>query len=204
MRKPWPINGGPDGVTVVKQGFNVDPLLQKQAACISTMTYNEYWQLIQAGMMPDQLNVFRYGDQGAATLEDGLCTTESKLADPAMAGTLAKFLKASLKGWQYASEHQDEAVKIVLSNDTAVAQAAAHRRRMMGEVAKLLGADPKRMGYLEPAAYERTAGTLIGRRQRSGHQPEAGGRLEPCRVRRGVPVMAAQEPGRLRQHPAAK
>ena len=34
---------------VLKQGFNVDPLLQKQAACISTMTYNEYWQLIEAG-----------------------------------------------------------------------------------------------------------------------------------------------------------
>ena len=33
--------GGPNGVTVLKQGFNVDPLLQKQAACISTMTYNE-------------------------------------------------------------------------------------------------------------------------------------------------------------------
>lgn len=33
-------------VTVLKQGFNVDPLLQKQAACISTMTYNEYLSLI--------------------------------------------------------------------------------------------------------------------------------------------------------------
>ena len=45
-------NGEPDGVKVLKQGFNVDPLLQKQAACISTMTYNEYWQLIEAGMKP--------------------------------------------------------------------------------------------------------------------------------------------------------
>ncbi len=53
-------NGGPDGVTVLKQGFNVDPLLQKQAACISTMTYNEYWQLIEAGMKPEQLRVFKY------------------------------------------------------------------------------------------------------------------------------------------------
>jgi len=156
-----PTNGGPDGVTVLKQGFNVDPLLQKQAACISTMTYNEYWQLIEAGMKPDQLNVFRYEDQGVATLEDGLYTTESKLADPAMAGTLAKFLKASLKGWQYAGDHQDEAVKIVLSNDTAGAQTAAHQKRMMSEVAKLLGADTKRMGYLEPAAYERTVSELM-------------------------------------------
>lgn len=156
-----PITGGPDGVTVLKQGFNVDPLLQKQAACISTMTYNEYWQLIEAGMKPDQLHVFRYEDQGVATLEDGLYTTEGKLADPAMAAALARFLQASLKGWQYASAHQDEAVKIVLSNDTAGVQTAAHQKRMMGEVAKLLGTDPKRMGYLEPAAYERTVSELM-------------------------------------------
>ena len=29
-----PTAGGPDGVTVLKQGFNVDPILQKQAECI--------------------------------------------------------------------------------------------------------------------------------------------------------------------------
>ncbi len=155
-------SGGPDGVTVLKQGFNVDPLLQKQAACISTMTYNEYWQLIEAGMKPDQLHVFKYEDQGVATLEDGLYTTEGKLADPKMVGTLGKFLKASLKGWQYASEHQDEAVRIVLTNDTAGSQTPAHQKRMMSEVAKLLGSDGKRMGYLEPAAYERTVSELMG------------------------------------------
>ncbi|HOB95738.1 MAG TPA: ABC transporter substrate-binding protein, partial [Aquabacterium sp.] len=33
-------------VKVLKQGFNVDPLLQNQAACISTMIYNEYWQVV--------------------------------------------------------------------------------------------------------------------------------------------------------------
>src|SRR6267154_688118 len=46
-------DGGPNGVTVLKQGFNVDPLLQKQAACISTMTYNEYGQVLDAGLKPD-------------------------------------------------------------------------------------------------------------------------------------------------------
>src|SRR6202048_4413026 len=34
------------GIKIIKQGFNVDPLLQKQADCVSTMTYNEYWQVI--------------------------------------------------------------------------------------------------------------------------------------------------------------
>src|SRR6478609_9819818 len=61
--------GGPDGVTVLKQGFNVDPLIQKQAACISTMTYNEYWQIIDAGLKPEDLVVFNYTDQGVSTME---------------------------------------------------------------------------------------------------------------------------------------
>jgi NitT/TauT family transport system substrate-binding protein len=38
--------GGPNGVTVLKQSFDVQPLVQKQADCISVMTYNEYWQAI--------------------------------------------------------------------------------------------------------------------------------------------------------------
>ena len=99
---------------MLKQGFNVDPLLQKQADCISTMTYNEYWQLIEAGMKADQLLVFKYEDQGVATLEDGLYATEKSIADPKMADKLARFLKASMKGWDYAIKHQEEAVKIVL------------------------------------------------------------------------------------------
>jgi NitT/TauT family transport system substrate-binding protein len=33
-------DGSAGGVTVLKQGFNVDPILQKQADCVSTMTYN--------------------------------------------------------------------------------------------------------------------------------------------------------------------
>src|SRR4051812_2598756 len=105
-------------ITVLKQGFNVDPLLQKQAACISTMTYNEYWQLIDAGMKADDLQVFKYEEQGVATLEDGLYTLQPKLADPAMVDKLARFLKASMKGWDYAIKNQADAVKIVLDNDT--------------------------------------------------------------------------------------
>src|SRR6202161_1633826 len=38
----FPTDGSPAGVKVVKQGFNVDPLLQKQADCISTMASNEH------------------------------------------------------------------------------------------------------------------------------------------------------------------
>ena len=78
-----PTDGSAGGVTVLKQGFNVDPILQKQADCVSTMTYNEYWQIIDAGLSADELVVFKYQDQGVATLEDGIYVMEDRLKDPA-------------------------------------------------------------------------------------------------------------------------
>ena len=153
-----PTDGGPEGVTVLKQGFNVDPLLQKQAACISTMTYNEYWQVIDAGLTPEDLTVFKYQDEGVATLEDGLYVLEDRLSDPAFVETMAKFVRASMKGWKWAEEHPDEAAMIVLENDETGAQTEAHQKRMMSEIAKLTaGSD----GTLDPADYERTVKTLL-------------------------------------------
>jgi NitT/TauT family transport system substrate-binding protein len=155
-------DGSAGGVKVLKQGFNVDPLLQKQADCISTMTYNEYWQVIDAGMKPDQLTTFKYEDQGVATLEDGLYTLDKSLKDPAMVEKLAKFLKASMKGWDYAVAHPDEAAMITLENDETGAQTEKHQKRMMGEIAKLVGTNAKGTGYLDEAAFNRTVETLMG------------------------------------------
>ena len=154
----FPTDGSPAGVKVVKQGFNVDPLLQKQADCISTMTYNEYWQVIDGGYKPSQLVVFKYEDEGVATLEDGLYIVESKLKDPAFVARMAKFVKASMKGWDYARKNPDEAAKIVLAADTTGAQTEKHQKRMMGEIAKLLTTGD---GKLDPADYDRTVATLM-------------------------------------------
>lgn len=145
-------------VTVLKQGFNVDPLLQKQAACVSTMTYNEYWQVIDAGVKPEDLVVFKYEDEGVATLEDGLYVMEDKLADPAFEDKMVRFVRASMKGWKYAEANSDEAAMIVLENDATGAQTEAHQKRMMGEIAKLTAGSN---GALDPADYERTVAALM-------------------------------------------
>jgi NitT/TauT family transport system substrate-binding protein len=153
-----PTTGGADGVEVLKQGFNVDPLLQKQAACISTMTYNEYWQVIDAGIAEGDLVTFKYQDMGVATMEDGLYVLEEKLADPAFEDKMVRFVRASMKGWKYAEENSDEAAMIVLENDETGAQTENHQKRMMGEIAKLTAGSN---GALDPADYERTVATLL-------------------------------------------
>jgi NitT/TauT family transport system substrate-binding protein len=153
-----PTDGSPNGVTVLKQGFNVDPLLQKQADCISTMTYNEYWQVIDAGISPDDLVTFKYEDQGVATLEDGLYVLEDNLKDPAFVDRMVRFVRASMKGWKWAEENQEEAAMIVLDNDATGAQTEKHQVRMMGEIAKLTAGSN---GALDPEDYERTVDTLL-------------------------------------------
>ena len=153
-----PTEGGEDGVEVLKQGFNVDPILNGQAACVSTMTYNEYWQVIDAGLSPDDLVTFKYEDQGVATLEDGLYALEENLGDPAFEDKMVRFVRASMKGWKWAEENPEDAAMIVLDYDETGAQTEAHQTRMMGEIAKLTaGSD----GRLEPADYERTVTSLL-------------------------------------------
>ena len=150
--------GGDDGVTVLRQGFNVDPLLQRQADCISTMTYNEFGQALDAGVSEDELVKFKYEDQGVATLEDGIYALEDNLKDPAFADKRVRFVRASMKGWKYAEANPGEAANIVLDNDESGAQTEAHQVRMMGEIAKLTAGSN---GTLDPADYERTVATLM-------------------------------------------
>jgi NitT/TauT family transport system substrate-binding protein len=151
-------DGSEGGVTVLKQGFNVDPLLQGQAACISTMTYNEYGQVLDAGLTEDELVVFKYEDQGVATLEDGLYVLGENLEDPAFVDKMARFVRASMKGWKWAEENPDEAAMIVLDNDSSGAQTEHHQKFMMGEVAKLTAGSN---GTLDPADFQRTINSLL-------------------------------------------
>ncbi len=151
-------DGGEDGVTVLKQGFNVDPLLQRQADCISTMTYNEYGQVLDAGVSPDELITFTYEDQGVATLEDGIYALEENLEDPVFVDKMVRFVRASMEGWKWAEANPEAAAGIVLDNDETGAQTEAAQIRMMGEIAKLTAGSN---GALDPADYQRTVDTLL-------------------------------------------
>lgn len=152
-----PTDGSAKGVKVLKQGFNVDPLLQKQADCISTMTYNEYLQVIDAGIPASKLKVFKYEDEGVATLEDGLYVREENLKDKAFVDKMARFVKASMQGWAFVKAYPDEAAEIVLENDATGAQTEHHQQQMAAEVGKLLSTD----GKLDVKDYERTVATLL-------------------------------------------
>jgi NitT/TauT family transport system substrate-binding protein len=145
-------------VKVLQQSFDIQPMIQKQADCISVMTYNEYGQALDAGYGPDNLTIFNYTEMGNDLLEDGLYVMEPTLADPAKADAYVRFVRASMKGWQYALDNADEAAQIVVDSDESGGAALDHQKYMVGEVSKLVDAtDPK----LDIAVYDRTVKALL-------------------------------------------
>jgi NitT/TauT family transport system substrate-binding protein len=150
--------GGADGVTVLKQNFDVSALIDGAADCISVMTYNELKQAADAGFTADKLVIFNYSEMDNDLLEDGLYVMQDKLADPAFKDKMVRFVRASMKGWQYAIDNPEEAAQIIIDNDESGAQIIENQIYMMSEVGKLIDAsDPS----LDLDAYERTEKALL-------------------------------------------
>ncbi len=151
-------DGSDGGVTVLKQAFDVEALIKGEAPCISVMTYNEYGQVLDAGFAPEDLTFFSYRDQGVTVLEDGLYVMEDRLNDPVFVDEMVRFVRASMKGWKYAEDHQAEAAQIVVDADQTGLQTIEHQTYMMGEIAKLTAGGN---GALDPADYDATVASLL-------------------------------------------
>ena len=86
-------------VTLVQQPFDMNLLLQKQVDAAAAMTYNEYRQVLDAGVKPEDLVVIDFNREGTAMLEDGVFAKGDWLSDAKNKDVAARFLRASLKGW---------------------------------------------------------------------------------------------------------
>lgn len=76
------------------------------------MSYNEYYQLVQAGVVMTEDNVYRFCDHGYNVQEDGLYMSREFYEEhPELA---KKFAEASRKGWEWAARHPEETLDIVM------------------------------------------------------------------------------------------
>lgn len=142
----------------VKQAFTMDQFLTDELDAASAMTYNEYHVVLESGVSASDLNVIDMNEEGVAMLEDNLFANSEWLADNKEVA--AKFVKASIKGWQYAIENPEEAVDIVMAQVEEGSTTREHQLVMMEEVAKLVapeGFDPANIGVIDAAMFQQTA-----------------------------------------------
>ena len=101
------------------------------------MSYNEYYQLVQAGIKVTDKNVYRFCDHGYNVQEDGVYVTRDYYAKHREQAR--RFAEASRKGWEWAAQHPDETLDIVMQyvNKNHIATNRVLQRLMLKEVLRL-------------------------------------------------------------------
>ncbi|MCR5667176.1 MAG: ABC transporter substrate-binding protein [Eubacterium sp.] len=129
------------GSDYLSQDFTMDGFDDDSITLASAMTYNELGLVkndYDGGYgYGDSVAYIDMNDEGVAMLEDNIfCTEDFAKENP---NTVAAFLYASLKGWEYAVENPEEAAEICYTYGSSVS--AEHQAYMAEEVAKLVSTD---------------------------------------------------------------
>lgn len=125
----------------LSQAFDMDGFDNDDITLASVMTFNELGLVkndYDGGYgYGDTVGTIDMNDEGVAMLEDNIfCTKDFAQKNP---NTVKAFIYASIKGWQYACEHPDEAAEIVYKYGSSVS--ADHQKYMAEQVAKLVTTD---------------------------------------------------------------
>ena len=165
----------PDIETVV-YAFDPSLVFPNEVDVASAMIYNELDQIVGLGYSLDSLNVLNPEDINAGLLEDLIFTTPELLATDDFKGSglsgaeIAKrFLRATIKGWQYAVDNQSEAVDIVIGKcgDTCNGAGSTqspliHQTWQMARIAEMVKPSPDtNIGYVDPAAFNQSVSLLL-------------------------------------------
>ena len=146
-------------VKVIPQSATLNLFMRGGVEVASAMWYNEYHQLLNAGMNPEELTTFLLADYGINFPEDGIYCLETTLKNHPQ--RCRDFVAASLEGWQYAFAHPDEALDIVMRYVVAanVATDRVHQKWMLEKMRAII--QPPGwglpLGMLRKEAYESVA-----------------------------------------------
>lgn len=121
----------------VRFAQNVNLFVSGALDATLAMSYNEYYQLVQAGIEMTDKNVYRFCEHGYNVQEDGVYMTRDYYERHREQAR--KFAAASRKGWEWAVQHPDEALEIVMQrvNKDRIATNRVLQRLMLKEVLRL-------------------------------------------------------------------
>jgi NitT/TauT family transport system substrate-binding protein len=149
----------PQDFELVSQGFSMEPFLDGELDVASAMIYNEYYVLLESGVPAEDLNIIDYADYGLDFPGDVLFSSRQLVEqNPDLC---IRMLHTSLRGWQYAVDHPEEAADIVLKYDKTGTQTREHQVSMMNEIAKLVSLPLNPIGYTSRDDVRRTIDTLL-------------------------------------------
>ena len=122
----------------IRYASNVNLFVSGAIDATLAMSYNEYNQLAQAGVKLTDKNVYRFCDHGYNVQEDGVWMTREYYESHR--DEARHFADASRRGWEWAAEHPDETLDIVMQyvRHDHIGTNPVLQRMMLNEVLRLL------------------------------------------------------------------
>jgi len=121
----------------VRFAQNVNLFVSGALDATLAMSYNEYYQLVQAGIRMTDKNVYRFCDHGYNVQEDGVYMTREYYEGHK--DQARRFAQASRKGWEWAAAHPKETLDIVMAyvEKNHIATNRVMQKLMLEEVLRL-------------------------------------------------------------------
>jgi NitT/TauT family transport system substrate-binding protein len=121
----------------VRFAQNVNLFVSGALDATLAMSYNEFYQLVQAGIKMTDKNVYRFCDHGYNVQEDGVYMTRDYYNGHKEQAQ--RFARASKKGWECAAAHPEETLDIVMKyvDREHIATNRVMQRLMLKEVLRL-------------------------------------------------------------------
>jgi NitT/TauT family transport system substrate-binding protein len=164
-------------VEIITQDFNMNAFLQGDIDAAQAMTYNEFAQLLETvdpdtGELytEDDFNVISYQDTVGAMLQDAIwADTERLESDEEYQETTVAFLKAVIKGWEFARDNPEEASEITIAAGSG--WGPSHELWMVNETNKLIWPAENGIGVIDEAAWDQTVEGALSAVNESGASP---------------------------------
>lgn len=121
----------------IRFASNISLLLSGAIDATLCMSYNEYYQIKQAGFPLTEKNTYRFCDHGYNIQEDGIYVTREYYDNNR--DQVIRFAKACKKGWEWAAEHPDETIEIVMKyvRSNHIATNKVLQKLMLKEILRL-------------------------------------------------------------------
>ncbi len=143
-------NMTPEDFTIVPHTFNIDKFINKEVDAMTVFLTNEVFHLRQKKV---PFNIIDPNNYGIPFYDVTLFTSQS-LAD-SKPETVAAFIKASNKGWQYALKYPEEVVDLILAKYNSQNKTKAHLLFEADRIQRMVQPDIYPIGSIDPARIKR-------------------------------------------------
>jgi PAS domain S-box-containing protein len=134
---------------IIPHIFSPEPLINKEVFAISAYSTDEPFLLKESNI---EYNIFNPRSSGIDFYGDVLFTSETEISENPE--RVKKFLDASLKGWQYALENEDEIIELIYDNYSK-RHSKEHLKFEAEQTKRLIMDDVVEIGYMNKDRWQR-------------------------------------------------